>query len=151
MPAPMTLARYARERNGVPLGHRDSMRQMLARSLGASTLAGFWRYWNPIWSYGLSRFVNRPLGRRLPASLAMLGTFAVSGLIHDQVIMALRGAPAFFFTPWFLMLGVVAALAGRVGLRFGDLPWGARAAIILAYLGTTFGATFWLVRTFGLW
>lgn len=43
MPRSLTLRRYVRHRYGVSLGHRDCMRNMLARSFGAGTLAGFWR------------------------------------------------------------------------------------------------------------
>lgn len=108
---------------------------MLRRSFGASSIAGFWRHWNPIWGYGLSRFVNQPMNRVLPASLAVVVTFVVSGLIHDAVIMALRGEPAFIFMSWFffLSLGVVAGEAFR--WNFGRRPWLFRALIVASYLG----------------
>lgn len=44
-----TLSEYVERRNGVPLGARGSLANMLRRSLGARSFAGFWRYWSPIW------------------------------------------------------------------------------------------------------
>jgi hypothetical protein len=56
---------------------------MLHRSLGAATFAGFWRYWNPIWGYYRSRYVNVPLRTIMLAAPAAIATFAASGAIHD--------------------------------------------------------------------
>lgn len=39
----LTLALYIRRRNGVPTGARGGLRNMLHRSLGARSFAGFWR------------------------------------------------------------------------------------------------------------
>ncbi len=147
----VTLWRYVRKRNGVRAGAPGSMSNMLRRSFGASTLAGFWRHWNPIWGYELSRFVNQPLNRVLPLSLALVLTFVVSGLIHDAVIMALRGEPAFIFTTWFffLALGVVADEAFR--WNFGGRPWMVRAGLMLAYLGVSLWLSILLRRAPGIW
>ena len=133
----MTLAAYVHRRNGVPLGARGSMRNMLQRSLGATSFAGFWRHWNPIWSYGLSRFVFTPLNGWLPPAAALVATFLVSGLIHDAVIMAVRGQPALLFTPWFLLMALILLLGEVRRWTFAHLPGPARAAIIMAYAGGT--------------
>lgn len=149
MPKSLTLRQYVRHRNGVPLGHRDSMRNMLARAFGAGTLAGFWRHWNPIWSYGLGRFVNAPLSLVLPSWLAMLATFAVSGLIHDAVIMALRGEPVLLFTPWFTLVACGAVAGSHLGWNFAHLPFAGRAAIHAIWLAAALLAAFALFEASG--
>ena len=57
----LSLAQYVLRRNGVPLGAPHSLQNMLYRSFGAGTYAGFWQYWNPIWGYGLGKYVYAPL------------------------------------------------------------------------------------------
>jgi len=57
----LTLAQYVRRRNGVPLGASGSLRNMFYRSLGAGSIAGFWRYWNPVFGYYLGRYIYAPL------------------------------------------------------------------------------------------
>ena len=86
----LTLAQYVEQRNGVPLGDTSSLRNMLQRSFGAPSFAGFWQYWNPIWGYGLGKYVYSPLQRVLPAAIALIMTFVVSGGIHDLVTIALQ-------------------------------------------------------------
>lgn len=66
-----TLAQYVALRNGVPLGDGRSLRNMLQRSFGAASFAGFWQQWNPIWGYGLGRYVYAPLRRVLLPALAV--------------------------------------------------------------------------------
>ena len=129
-----TLAQYVTHRNGVPLGDSKSLRNMLRRSFGAGSFAGFWQFWNPIWGYGLGRFVYSPLKRVLPRALAVIMTFAISGGIHDLATMAVRRSPAFLFTPWFFLLGVGVVLGRLTRLDYSDHPWGVRAGINLAYV-----------------
>lgn len=133
----LTLASYVRQRNGLPLGARGSMANMLRRSFGASSFAGFWRYWNPIFSYGLGRFVFAPVSRIAPRWLALIATFAASGLIHDAVTVAVRGSTAFLFTGFFLF-AVLAVLAGEaIGMNLSRHRWGVRAAANAAYIGVS--------------
>lgn len=40
----LTLAQHVALRNGVPLGDGTSLRNMLHRSFGAASYAGFWQY-----------------------------------------------------------------------------------------------------------
>lgn len=107
---------------------------MLVRSLGAGSFAGFWRYWNPIFGYGLGRFVFVPLKRAVPAPLALLATFVVSGALHDLVTTAVRGSVAFLFTPWFFLLGVGVLLGGAVRMDTSSWAWPGRAAVNVAYV-----------------
>lgn len=79
----LTLWQYVRLRNGVPPGDAKSLRNMLHRALGAASFAGFWQHWNPIWGYGLGKFVYSPLRRTSPPAAAFIMTFIVSGAIHD--------------------------------------------------------------------
>lgn len=130
----MTLAQYVQHRNGVPLGDSQSLRNMLQRSFGAATFAGFWQYWNPIWGYGLGKYVYAPSRRLLPPAAAFILTFSVSGAIHDLATMAVRGSFAFLFTPWFFLAGVGAVLGRAVRLDLGKRPFLIRATVNLAYL-----------------
>ena len=130
----LTLAQYVELRNGVPLGVSGSLRNMLQRSFGAVSFARFWQYWNPIWGYGLGKYVYSPMHRVLPAAIALIMTFVVSGGIHDLVIMALRRSVTFLFTPWFFVLGVGVVLGRAVGMDLSNRSWWVRAGINLAYL-----------------
>lgn len=103
----LTLAQYVHRRNGVPLGASGSLSNMLYRSLGAGSFTKFWQYWNPIWGYALGRFIYFPLKQYLPAALALILTFTISGVIHDFATMLIRQSGAFLFTPWFFLMGVV--------------------------------------------
>lgn len=128
------LSWIVQRRNGVPLGHSDSLRNMLQRSFGAPSFAAFWQYWNPIWGYGLGKFIYAPLRRRLPAASAFVTTFVISGAIHDLVTVAVRGAFAFLFTPWFFLLALGALLGRAVHLDLSGHPWLLRASVNLGYL-----------------
>jgi len=134
--ADLTLWQYIIVRNGVAAGARGGMRNMLHRSFGAPTFAGFWRHWNPLFGYLLGRYIHAPLKRVVPAGLAVVATFVFCGAIHDLATMAVRGAPAFLFTPWFFLLGTGVVLGRRLGLDVSGGPWAARAAVNLAYLST---------------
>ena len=128
----VTLSEYVERRNSVPLGSRASLATMLHRSLGAATLAGFWRYWNPIWGYYLSRYVNAPLRTILPAAPAAIATFAASGAIHDGAVYVVTGSVTFLFVPWFCILGLLVVASSRAGLRYEFRTWAVRAAINIA-------------------
>lgn len=130
----LTLSQYVHLRNGVPLGNSKSLRNMLHRSLGAASFAAFWQYWNPIWGYGLGKYVYFPLRRILPPAAALIMTFIISGGIHDLATMAIRRSFAFLFTPWFFLLGVGAVLSRAIGMDLSNHPWWIRAGINLIYL-----------------
>ncbi len=63
MPRDLSLADYVQRRNGVALGARRSMRNMLWRSLGAGSFAKFWHYWNPIWGLLLGQSCSKTFNR----------------------------------------------------------------------------------------
>jgi D-alanyl-lipoteichoic acid acyltransferase DltB (MBOAT superfamily) len=132
----LTLGQYIRRRNGLPAGARGSLRNMLHRSLGAPTFAGFWQYWNPVFGYALGRYVFMPAKRIIPAPVALLATFVIRGAIHDLVTMAARGGPAVLFTPWFFFMGCGVLLGRALGLDFASRPWLVRAAANLAYVAS---------------
>ena len=129
-----TLAQYVALRNGVPLGDGRSLRNMLQRSFGATSFAGFWQYWNPIWGYGLGRYVYAPLRRVLPPAVAFILTFAISGGLHDLAMMAVSRSPALLFTPWFVLLGIGAVLSRVAEMDLAQRPFWVRAGVNLAYL-----------------
>ncbi|NND85356.1 MAG: acyltransferase [Acidimicrobiia bacterium] len=134
----LTLSQYVERRNGVPLGGRGALSNMVSRSLGADTFSGFWRYWNPIWGYYLGRYVNVPLRRVLPPPLALVGTFAVSGAIHDSAILVVTGRPTLLLTSWFTVLGLAVVLLSRFGVRYRFDTWAARAFVNVSILAVSY-------------
>jgi len=130
----LTLGQYIERRNGVPLGASGSLKNMLRRSLGAGTFAGFWQYWNPIFGYYLAKYVDSPLRRVLPRSIALLLTFVICGALHDLAAMAVWGSVAFFCTTMFFFFGAGVLIGRWAGLDFSGLPWPARAAINFTYI-----------------
>lgn len=139
-----SLRTWVLRRSGVPLGAPGSLRNMLARSLGAASFAGFWRHWNPVWGYALATRVYRPARRRLPRAGAVLLTFAASGLAHDLVIIAVRRSFALVFTPWFLLVSLGVLVGERAKMDLSRWPWAARAAAHVGFIGSCF----WVVRRF---
>ena len=125
----LRLSQYVKKRNGVALGASHSMRNMLSRSLGASSFAVFWHYWNPIWSYYLSYWVMRPLRTFLPLSLATFITFLVSGALHDLAVSLVKWHAVIFFTPWFGLMGLVVVGSSKLGISYGHFAWYLRALI----------------------
>ncbi|MCB0662972.1 MAG: hypothetical protein KDC24_09545 [Saprospiraceae bacterium] len=113
---------------------------MLKRSLGAGTFAGFWQYWNPIWSYYLGKYIFKPLKKVFPVALSLVLTFVVCGFIHDLVIMGIRKELALVFTPWFLLMGTWVVVSERFNLQYNFPNWVSRAVINLI----TIVICFWL-------
>ncbi len=146
----LTLALYIRRRNGVPVGSRGSLRNMLRRSLGAATLADFWRYWNPVFGYYLGTYIFSPLRRVLPRALALVLTFVACGVLHDAVTIAIRGSVTFLFTPWFFLMGLGVVVGQRIGWDLSDRPWALRAGVNLTYVLACLGTTLVARRIFGV-
>jgi ABC-type multidrug transport system permease subunit len=113
----------------VPLGHRDSLRNMLYRSLGAGKFSIFWQYWNPIWGYYLGKYIFKPLKLIFPPALSLIITFVVCGFIHDLVVMLLKWKFILFLSPWFLFMGLAVVLGEYAKIDYSRSPWVVRAAI----------------------
>lgn len=125
----VSLADYVKRRNGVPLGASGALGNMLKRSLGASSFQNFWRYWNPVWGYYLSRYIMKPLSQWLPLWLATILTFSTSGFIHDIVVSLIKKEYIFTLTPWFTLIGIVVVITTQVKFSYKHYPWIVRALI----------------------
>jgi GR25 family glycosyltransferase involved in LPS biosynthesis len=125
----ITLSEYVKKRNGLALGAPGSMKNMLKRSLGASSFYLFWQYWNPIWGYYLSRKVMKPLSDFIPMWLAIIFTFAVSGALHDLAITLVKWEVTFFFTPWFFLMSLIVLATKKFGISYREHHWLVRTLI----------------------
>lgn len=143
----LTISQYVEFRNGVPLGDSKSFPNMLHRSLGASSFVAFWQYWNPIWGYGLGKYVYAPLLKILPPVAAYIVTFVVSGGIHDLATIAVRRSFSFLITPWFFLLGVGAVLSRALGMDLSNRPWWIRVSVNLIYLVSSLVVVLFIKRT----
>tara|TARA_B100000424_G_C22750080_1_gene405357 strand:- start:11 stop:388 length:378 start_codon:yes stop_codon:yes gene_type:complete len=120
------------------------MRNMLSRSFGAKSFPIFWQYWNPIWSYYLSRNVMRPLASFLPISLSILITFLVSGALHDLAVSVVKWNINVFFTPWFGLMGLMVIASQKAGASYGHLAWFIRASINATFIIVSLGVTYFV-------
>lgn len=130
----ISLSKYVKKRTGVPLGASGSMENMLKRSLGAGSFDIFWQFWNPIWSYYLSRFVMKPLLHFLPLNLTIILTFFVSGLVHDIAVTLLRGEISYFITLWFSFMGAVVVVSKTLNFSYTQLGFYSRVIINLLFI-----------------
>lgn len=137
-------------RNGVPLGHKHSLRNMLSNAMGASSLAGFWQYWNPIWGYYLGKHIYWSLQKIVPASIAMLFTFMVSGLLHDLAIMLVKQTFTLLFVPWFLLIAIGLMIERHTYKHFGRSPWWLKAFFHILFIVTCLLLTIWLKPILGI-
>ena len=145
----MTLREYVLRQSGTRLGGAGSLRTMLARSFGASSFAAFWQHWNPIWGYGLGRFVYAPVRRRAPAGVAVMATFLASGAAHDVAATLVRGSFTFVVTPWFGLLGIGVLVARATGMDLSQRSWWVRAAANAGYLVGCLAVTLYATALFG--
>lgn len=134
----LSLFAYVKKRNGVPLGAKRSLRNMLYRSFGASSFAKFWNYWNPIWNFYLTKLVLRPVGRYTPSWVAVPITFLVSGSIHDLAISVFYQAIYVLFTPWFGLMGSVVVLTEKFAISFASYGWPIRALANSFFIASSF-------------
>lgn len=116
----VSMSAYVKKRNGVPLGAKHSLRNMLYRSFGASSFAKFWNYWNPIWSYYLTKYVLRPIAAFAPAWIAVIVTFVVSGSIHDLAVSIFYQEIYIFFTPWFGLISLFVVLTEKFNISYAN-------------------------------
>ena len=148
MATTQSLAEHVKRRNGVPLGAPGSLYNMLKRSLGAKSFAAFWQYWNPIWGYYLNLKVFMPAKKWLPASLALLLTFGVSGALHDVAVTVVKWQPIFFFTPWFLLMGILVLLTKMINFEMVHWPWIVRAMCNAGLIIGSLLIVLWLEKLF---
>ncbi len=145
----LTLAQYVLRRNGVPLGAPHSLKNMLHRSFGASTFAGFWQYCNSIWGYSLGKYVYAPLQQGLPVWLALISDFC---RLRPSPRLSDHGPQTFgslHFYSLVLLLGVGVVVARSLGMDFSGRSWGVRAGVNLIYLIACFVAMLLAKQIFG--
>ena len=134
-----TLSEYVKRKNGLPIGAKGSLSNMLNRSLGADSFAKFWQYWNPIWGYYLGKFIYAPLKPHIGKGGATLATFTASGVLHDLAVMLLKWKLFFHITPWFFLMGLSVLITSKFQFRYKKLPWLARALINSSFIFTNLG------------
>lgn len=128
----MTLGEYVKKRNGVPIGHRHSLKNNLYRSLGAKNFSSFWNFWNPIFGYYLGKKIFKPAKRFFSPALSIIITFICCGLIHDVVTILFRGQTSFLFSYWFLLMGVAVIISNYFNQNLAQHRW------IIRYISNLF-------------
>ena len=141
----MTLSQYVLKRNGVPMGDNKGLLLMLQRAFGAGSFANFWKYWNPIWSYYLSRFIFKPLKRVFPTALATILTFSISGLIHDLAVMVLKSKISFLLSYWFTLMGILVVAGELLKINYSKSPFWVRVIFNFILIGGSFTLVKYLI------
>lgn len=147
----MNLSEYVKKKNGVPIGHSNSLRNNLQRSLGAKNFSVFWNFWNPIFGYYLGTKIFKPLKKIFPIGLAVIFTFIFCGLVHDLVTTIIRGKISLFFTVWFLLMGFVVAISKQINYNLSHIKWIFRALVNLLIIGTCLLITIYLSKIFNFY
>lgn len=110
------LRRYVERTLGV-----TPSQQLHALVLGpflAPTFGGFWRRWNPVWSYVPRYFIYVPLRRRLGRGVASIAAFAASGFAHDLLLWIVARDVVFpFVTVWLGFAGALSIATERFAYR----------------------------------
>jgi hypothetical protein len=140
----MNLSEYVKKKNGVPIGHSNSLRNNLQRSLGAKNFSTFWNFWNPIFGYYLGTKIFKPLKKIFIIELALIFTFIFCGLVHDLVTTIIRGKASLFFTVWFLVMGFVVAISKQINYDLSHKKWFFRALVNLSIIGICLLITIYL-------
>jgi len=101
--------------------------------LWAYSPADFWRRWNrPMYRWLLEN-VYKPLGGRRNPRLAMLGAFAVSGLLHEYLFDAIFHRVTGYCLAFFLLHGLAAVLTRR----FKPTGWLVVPAVLFTFAFNT--------------
>jgi len=140
----ITLSEYVLKRNGEPLGAKGSLLKNLENSLGAESNVLFWKYWNPIWGFYLSKYIYLPLNRYLPKSIASMVTFGASGALHDLAIGLLGLGWQNFLTIWFVMMGVFMNISKSLDISYSRFGFFIRVVINISSIATCFFLTTFL-------
>ena len=138
----LTVSEYVFKRNGVLLGSKGSLVLNLKNSFGAESNGDFWKHWNPIWGFYLSKFIYLPLKNIFPQSIAVLATFAVSGSLHDLAIGIVGQGWQNFFTIWFLIMGLFLNASKLLGINYSKFRFTVRviintSSIVFCFILTT--------------
>ena len=134
----MKLSEYVLKRNGVPLGAKASLAKNLQNSFGAQSNTLFWKHWNPIWGFYLSKYIYFPLNRYLPKSVSSIVTFGVSGALHDLAIGLLGLGWQNFLTIWFVIMGSFMGISKTLNISYSKFGFFTRAAINTASIAICF-------------
>ncbi|MDX1774783.1 MBOAT membrane-bound O-acyltransferase family protein [Oceanihabitans sediminis] len=140
----MKLNEYVKKRNGVPLGNSKSLPNNIYRALGAKNFSSFWNYWNPIFGYYLGIYIFKPLKKKVPKEIALLATFIFCGMVHDAVTIAVRWKVSFFFTIWFVLMGIALIITRYFNQNVNKQIWAIRALINLSIIALCFILTIYL-------
>ena len=130
----LKLSDYVKKRNGVALGDSKSLKNMIIRSLGAGKFSEFWKYWNPIWSYYLGKYIFKPLKKVFPQAISLILTFTFCGFLHDLAIMILRWNIELHVTTWFFLMSLCVVLGSIAKIDYSKYPWIIRAFINLLFI-----------------
>lgn len=114
----ISLNNYVKRRNSVALGHKNSLVNMLKKSLGANSFDLFWVHWNPIWNYYLNKHIYKPLKKIFYKYLALILTFCFSGFIHDLVGLIIYKKLSFFFSLWFFIMSVIVVISKYQNIKY---------------------------------
>ncbi len=132
------------------LGYRKNpvmgLLYMCRQSFTSDSFAGFWRNWNPLFSYYLLYYCYRPLRKRLPRLLALTGTFALSGAIHDLAATLARAELYYVFTGTFVCFGLWIALEEAVQLTLKQVSPALRVLYHLLLIVGSFCLSWWLLK-----
>ena len=134
----MTLSDYVLKRNGIPLGAHGSLLKNLQNSFGAGSNVLFWKYWNPIWGFYLSKYIYLPLNRYLSKTISSIVTFGVSGALHDLAMGLLGLGWQNFLTIWFVMMGVFMNISKYLDISYSSFGLFIRAVINISSIAGCF-------------
>jgi hypothetical protein len=99
------------------------LKTSVSKAFHAKSFKLFWRNWNPLYGYMLSKYVNRPVFNMTNGTISSMVTFIFSGLIlHDLWVMPLiymvSGKILFFpVTIIFFCYWIMMALENAFNLR----------------------------------
>ncbi len=86
----------------------------------------------------------------MPAWLALLLTFAVSGLLHDIAVSLVKLKLVVFFTPWFVVMGAWVLVSRFFTMRYSSYAWLIRAMLNIAQIVGSFFIVRYLLLFIGM-
>ncbi len=130
------------------------VRNMFLRPFVTSSLRSFWKYWNPSWGYFLLFYGYKPIKTIFPPWVALIGTFIISGLVHDMIyivpMMMKKVEFVFpFITVWFFILSVAILVTEYFKIDFTKTSLMFRPIFHVGYLVSTFILTRYIDLSLG--